>query len=139
MGMNTFDFTREEAGRAWQVAREGTQRIVENGNSLARGSSPVEIAVQNHSANFYIETVTDFIPRTGPSFSVADGYLNIDIQPNEVSFDWEHIQAERAVYHAGSVDVQIVQYPEVVIEFVGPIRYFPPSANPDYVPMDLSA
>jgi hypothetical protein len=133
-GMNTFDFMRDEVSRAWQTAREGTVRIVEDGNALARGSSPVEIAVQHNRANFNIETITDFIPRQGVTFSPTPGEINVDIQPNEVSIDWEHLFAERAIYHAGSIDVQVVQYPEVVIEFVGPILYFPPSANPDYTP-----
>jgi hypothetical protein len=137
-GMNTFDFTREEASRAWQVSREGVSRMVEDGNALARGSSPVEIAVQHNRARFNIETITDFIPKSGSELSVADGYLNVDISPNEVSIDWEHLFAERAVFHAGSIDIEVIQYPEVIIEFVGPALYFPPSANPDYVPVSVT-
>jgi hypothetical protein len=131
---NPIDFMRDEVQRAWQLAREGVERSVENGNALARGSSPAEVAVQNRRGNFNIETFVDFIPKTGPEFSVVDGMLEIDISPNRVNIEWEHIQAERAIYHPGSVDVVVTQYPEIQIEFVGPIQYFPPSANPDYVP-----
>jgi hypothetical protein len=133
--MNIIDFAKDEAQRAWQLTREGTTRIVENGNALARGSSPVEVAVQNNRASFHIETVMEYIPKVGPEFSATDGFLDVDIGRNEVVIDWEHIQAERAIFHPGSVDIVVTQHAEVVIEYVGPQLYFPPSADPNYTPV----
>ena len=141
MGMGNFnpiDFMREEAQRGWQITREGVGRIAEDGNSLARGSSPAEIATQHRRANYNIETFVEFLPKVGPEFSVNEGFLNVDISPNEVRIDWEHLQAERKIFNPGNVEIEIVQHHEVVIEFVGRPLYFPPSASPDYVPtMDV--
>lgn len=136
---NPVDFMRDEAQRGWQIAREGVERIVGDGNSLARGSSPAEIATQHRRANFNIETFVEFLPKAGPEFSVNEGYLNIDIGPNNVVIDWEHLEAERKIFNPGNIEIEVLQYPEVVIEFVGRPLYFPPSADPNYVPtMDIS-
>ena len=133
--MKSIDFMREEAQRGWNLSREGTERIVENGNSLARGSSPVDIAVQNNRAGFTIETFVEFIPKTGPEFSVEEGMLDIDIGANEVGIDWELSLFDEVIYHPAVFDVVVAQYPEVIIEFIGDPLYFPPSANPNYVPV----
>jgi len=136
--MNPFDFTRDIVQRAWQQAEQGTIRIVEDGNMLARGSTAVELAVNHQRANFHLETAVNFLPTTGPEFSVTEGYLDLDISPNDVSIDWEHIQAERMIFNPGSVDVTVVQHPEVIVEFVGEPLYFPPSANPNYQPINIT-
>jgi hypothetical protein len=36
----------------------------------------------------------------------------------------------------GEIEISIEQYPDVQIEYVGGIRYFPASSNPDYVPLE---
>jgi hypothetical protein len=129
---NPVDFMREEAQRAWQLTRDGVSKMVDNGNALARGQSPAEIAAQNHRANFSIETFTDFIPKTGPVITVTEGMIDVDVRPNEVTIDWEHIQAERMIFNPGSVEITVKQHAEVKIEFVGEPLYFPASANPNY-------
>ncbi|MDR0992313.1 MAG: hypothetical protein LBL87_05370 [Ruminococcus sp.] len=36
----------------------------------------------------------------------------------------------------GEIEISIEQYPDVQIEYVGGIRYFPASSDPDYVPLE---
>ncbi|MCL2754521.1 MAG: DUF6470 family protein [Oscillospiraceae bacterium] len=136
---NPVDFMREEAQRGWDIARAGVERIVSDGNSFARGSSPAEVAVSNGRANFNIETFVDFIPKVGPEFSVDEGYLHVDIGANDVNINWEYLDAERQIFNPGSIEIEVLQYAEVIIEFVGRPLYFPPSADPNYVPtMDIA-
>jgi hypothetical protein len=36
----------------------------------------------------------------------------------------------------GEIEISVEQYPDIQIEYVGGIRYFPASSNPDYVPLE---
>jgi hypothetical protein len=133
--MNTRDVIREEAQRGIRLAYEGTARIVEEGNSLARGSTPVDVARQNVRSTFSIETVMDFIPKTGADITYQEGVLNINYQMDNVNIDWEHLEASRLIFNPGSVEINVAQHGKVEIEYVGEPIYVPPSANPNYVPV----
>jgi hypothetical protein len=132
---NMTDFTRDEAQRGIRLAYQGTARIVEDGNELARGSSPVDMAVKNVRAGFTIQTVMDFIPKTGADVSFDDGVLNINYQLDDVSVDWEHLEASRLIFNPGTVEINVAQHGKVEIEYVGDPIYVPPSANPNYEPV----
>ena len=135
MGMGNLkmgDFYGEEAQRGIKLGYQGIAKIVDNGNSLGRGATPVEIAVQNQRANFNIETVMEWIPKTGAEISWDAGELNISYQVDDTTIDWEHLEASRLIFNPGSVEIMVDQYPEVVIEYVGEPIYVPPSANPNY-------
>lgn len=138
MGMgnlNMSDFYKEEAQRGWQLTREGVAKMVDDGNALGRGSTPVEIAVKNHRAGFSIQTIVDFIPKHKTDISWQEGSITRDYQMDNINIDWEHLQAERLIFNPGRVEVLVDQYPNVEIEFVGDPIYVPPSANPNYVPL----
>jgi hypothetical protein len=36
----------------------------------------------------------------------------------------------------GEIEISIEQYPDIQIEYVGGIRYFPASSDPNYVPLE---
>ncbi|MCL1789557.1 MAG: DUF6470 family protein [Oscillospiraceae bacterium] len=131
-GMKTGDLIRDEAQRSIKIAYQGTARVVENGNSMAKGASPVDIAVQNERAGQTIQTIMEFIPKTGPEFSYEQGTLNINYELDDVNFDWENLEAARMTFNPGRVEINVVQLPQVVIEYVGEPIYVPPSANPTY-------
>jgi hypothetical protein len=76
--MRVGDLIREEAQRGVQFASQGTIRIVEEGNELARGASPVEMAVKNQRANFHIETVMEWIPKERADISYEPGSLHME-------------------------------------------------------------
>jgi hypothetical protein len=136
MGMgnlNQADFYGEEAQRGIRLAYQGTARVVDEGNAVGRGSSPVDIAVQNQRAGFSIETFMDFIPKGGADISWNDGVLNINYQTDNVNIDWEHLDATRLIFNPGTVEINVAQYGKVEIEYVGDPIYVPPSANPNYV------
>jgi len=140
MGMgnlNMSDFYGEEAQRGIRLAYQGTARIVEDGNSVGRGSSPVDMAVKNQRAGFSIETVMDFIPKGGADISWEKGVLNINYQVDNVNIDWEHLEASRLIFNPGSVEIAVAEHGKVEIEYVGEPIYVPPSANPNYVPMEM--
>jgi len=135
MGMGNLsmpDFYNEEAQRGIRLSYEGLAKIVEDGNMLGRGATPVEVSTKNHRASFNIQTVLDFIPKTGANISWEDGALNVNYQVDDRSVDWEHLEAARLIFNPGSIEISVEQHPQVVIEYVGEPIYVPPSANPNY-------
>jgi hypothetical protein len=130
--MRVGDLIREEAQRGVQFASQGTIRIVEEGNELARGASPVEMAVKNQRANFHIETVMEWIPKERADISYEPGSLHMEYEIDHANVDWEHLEAMRLIFNPGSVEIRVEQHPNIVIEYVGDPIYVPPSANPNY-------
>jgi len=133
--LNNTDFYKDEAQRGIRLSYQGTARVVENGNDLGKGSTPVEIAVRNNRAGYNIQTVMEFLPSTGADISWEAGSLNIHYEANDVNIDWEHLEASRLIFNPGSVEINVAQHPSVVIEYVGEPIYVPPSANPNYEPV----
>ena len=131
-GMKTADVIRDDAQRSIRLAERGTIRIVEEGNQLARGASPVDIAIQNERAGQTIETMVTFIPSERVELTFEPGELNVELIPNDVNITWEHLDATRLIFNPGRIEFSVNQYPKVVIEYVGDPIYFPASANPNY-------
>ena len=63
---NAADFNQKEADRGFKIAYQGVARIVSEGDQLARGVSPSEIAAQQMRAGATIETAIDL------NFSVVE-------------------------------------------------------------------
>jgi hypothetical protein len=133
--MNMSDFYGDEVQRSIKLAYQGTARVVEEGNALARGSTPSEIARNNARASFKVETMMDFIPKKGADLTYEDGVLNINYQLDDVNVDWEHLDASRLIFNPGNVEINVAQYGRVEIEYIGEPIYVPPSASPNYEPI----
>jgi hypothetical protein len=131
-GMNSADLIRDEAQRGIRLAYQATARIVDDGNALARGSTPSDVALQHQRAGQTIQTIMEFIPKSGADLSYDKGALNIHYELSAVDFDWEHLEATRLIFNPGRIEISVAQHPKVVIEYVGEPIYVPPSANPNY-------
>lgn len=126
------DFNKQEADRGWKIAYQGVARIVNEGDQLARGVSPAEIASQQMRAGTSIETVIDFLPKTGADVSFDKGTLNINYSPTDINIDWENINESPVEFVPGNIEIIVKEKPRVEIEYVGDPIYVPPSANPNY-------
>lgn len=63
--------------------------------------------------------------------------LAFEYNPEQINFNW--IRDERVLkFTPGSVEFQITQYPEVLIDYLGGPMYCPPSSAPDYVPPEMN-
>ncbi len=131
---NNGDLIKKEAEKGIKLAYEGTARIASQGNQLARGASPAEIAAQNSRAGQTIQTIMDFIPKTGADITFDKGVLNINVEAANVEIDWENAAAMPYEFTPGKVEFSIAQMPSVEIEYTGGPIYVPASADPDYEP-----
>ena len=130
---NASDFNQREADRGFKIAYQGVARIVNEGDQLARGVSPSEIAAQQMRAGATIETAIDFLPKGGADVSFDKGTLSINYTPTDINIDWENINSSVVEFVPGNIEFIVKERPRVEIEFVGEPIYVPPSANPAYV------
>lgn len=99
-----------------------------NSEAIAQISSQIQ---QAHSSAEY---VPNYPTDTG---NYEPKNLSVTYEIDKLSFDWaassKNIEFE---FVPASIEFQVAQYPSVVIEYVGDPIYVPPSANPDYEPVD---
>lgn len=126
------DFFKKEVQRALKITYRGVAALVQDGNELGRGVSPVDIAKENVRAGFNVQTMTDFFPKGGADITYEAGKLNINYQVDDVEVDWEHLLKSNLIYRPGSVEIIVKRRPKMVIRYVGGPIYFPPSSEPEF-------
>ncbi len=80
----------------------------------------------------------DFLPSTGPDISWDGGELSIQYQMDKLNFDWR-MEKMSFTFVPGDIEFTMTQRPDVIIKYVGGPLYVPPSADPDYQPLDVNA
>lgn len=131
---NNLDFFKKKSEEGFRLAYEGTARIANDGNQLARGAKPSEIAAQHIRAGQTVQTIMEFLPKTGADVTFEEGVLNINYEVGDVNIDWENAQMMPYEFTPGRVEISIAQMPRVEIEYLGGPIYVPPSADPNYEP-----
>jgi hypothetical protein len=129
--------SREQAERGHQDAREATIKHVENGNFImdnmksGGSSAPIaDLAMSNSIRNY--EKVTTFMPSARPEITMEGGSVAFNYIADKLNFEWD-IQARPYMeFVPHSIEFNVTQYNEVIIEYVGDPIYVPPSANPNY-------
>lgn len=111
----------------------------EDGNIIlpltGKGSTPLELlpeAVREHYLN-------PFFPVTGNGENVPmplsqEADFTIEYEMDKVIRDFHLSKGLKFV--PGSIEVTIKEYPDVIFEYIGSPLYVPPSANPNYEPVD---
>ncbi len=79
-----------------------------------------------------------FIPSEAPEISWDPGEMNIRYEMDKLNFDWRINQTELE-FIPGDIEISIKQKPEVIIKYIGGPLYVPPSADPNYEPVDVKA
>jgi hypothetical protein len=129
---NFADLKKKEADKGWSFAYQGTARIVSEGNALARGTTPGQLAIKNNGAGKTIQTVMEHIPKTGADVTFEKGALHINYEMRDLNIDWANLKTVPLTFIPGRVEINISQYPDVIIEYTGRPIYVPPSADPLY-------
>ena len=132
--MNDADLMQQKANEGFSIAFQGTAKVASEGNQLARGMSPSEIAIQNARAGATVETIMEFLPKEGADITFDGGKLNIEYQMGSQDFDWDIKSSLPMEFIPGSVELIVRDRPRVEIEYLGGPIYVPPSSDPDYDP-----
>lgn len=132
--MTDADMAAQKASEGFSLAFQGTARVASEGNQLARGMSPSEIAINNARAGATVQTIMEFLPKTGADITFDEGKLNIEYHMGDQSIDWDVKPDLPMEFIPGSVELIVRDRPRVEIEYLGDPLYVPPSANPNYEP-----
>ncbi|HJA48833.1 MAG TPA: hypothetical protein H9790_05845 [Candidatus Agathobaculum intestinipullorum] len=130
-----------------QAAQRGQQKVYETTATYARrGDLLLEAKIgEQLISQFAMESQqvnTDFamkwLPTTGPEITWDDAELNIRYEMDKLNFDWRMDQGN-VEFIPGNIEFTVTQQPDVVIKYIGGPVYVPPSADPNYVPLDEKA
>lgn len=132
--MTDGDMLAQKAQDGFTIAFQGTAKVAAEGDQLARGASPSEIALNNARAGATVQTIMEFLPKEGADITFDAGTLNIEYQMGEQDIDWDIHPDSLLEFIPGSVEFIVRDRPRVEIEYVGDPLYVPPSANPNYEP-----
>lgn len=79
-----------------------------------------------------------WLPSAPPEISWEPAELNIRYEMDKLNFDWKTGQ-QNLEFIPASIEFSIAERPEVVINYIGGPIYVPPSADPNYEPIDTRA
>ncbi len=131
---------RDNAQAGKQAAYEATATYARQGQLLLQAKIGEEMvtkfAAEAQTRNLKTNVGITFIPTQGPDISWDKGELNIRYEMDKVNFDWRNQQGNFE-FTPGDIQFEVTQQPDVVIKYVGGALYVPPSADPQYEPVDL--
>ncbi len=84
------------------------------------------------------EVGMDFLPSTGPEITWDPGEMQIRYEMDKLNFDWR-VNHPQFQFTPGDIEISVKQQPDVIIKYVGGPLYVPPSADPNYEPIDVEA
>ncbi len=79
-----------------------------------------------------------FPPSAGQEINWDAGELCIKFEMDKLNFEWR-INASEFKFTPGDIEISVKQQPEVSIKYIGGPLYVPPSADPNYEPVDVKA
>lgn len=133
---------RQSAAEGKRAAYEATATYARQGQLLLQAKIGQELETQFAEEATTKDLKTNvgisFIPTTGPNISWDKGEINIRYDMDKLNFDWRK-QNGNFEFIPGDIEISVKQQPDVIIRYVGGPLYVPPSAAPDYQPIDVQA
>lgn len=139
----TANSIKQYAQKGRSAAYEATATYSQEGHLLLKaklGDDVLGQIIRSHTDVFAQpdDYNIEFIPQGGVDTSTSGGDLTIDYQLDKMNFDWRQQQGS-VEFIPGDIEIMISQMPEVRIEYIGGPLYVPPSADPEYEPIDVRA
>ena len=131
----------QNAQKGKQASYKATATFAQQGQLMMKTKLGEEVITQ-FSKDSLLEGVKDvgldFIPKTGPEITWDPGDMTIKYEMDKLNFDWK-IGGGSFEFTPGDIELTVTQRPEVIIKYVGGPLYVPPSADPNYEPVDVRA
>ena len=132
----------QSAQRGRQAAYEATAAYARHGKLLLNakvGEDVVtRIATEPQQEAMNVTVNLDFLPKGGVEMDWQAGEMQIRYEMDKLNFDWKVDNASFEFVPA-DIEISVAQMPDVIIKYVGGPLYVPPSADPDYQPVDVQA
>ena len=128
-----------QAGK--EAAYSATAQMAQEGHLLLNakiGEDVIGQIMQQRTAQPTGEFEMGFTPSAPVDISYEAPDLTINYEMDKLNFDLK-VANGNFEFIPGNIEMSITQRPQVLIEYVGGPIYVPPSANPDYEPVDVRA
>lgn len=130
---------QQGAQKGQQAAYQATATYAQQGKLMMETKLGEEV-ITKFSRESLMKNVKDvgltFLPSTGPEITWDVGEMNIRYEMDKLNFDWKFGQGDFE-FTPGDIEFTVTQRPEVVIKYIGGPIYVPPSADPNYEPVDV--
>ena len=137
----TMRSVSQSAQKGMSAAYSATTQMAQEGNLMIKadiGEEVITQIAQQRTAQPTGEFEMGFIPKQPVDVSYEAPDLTINYEMDKLNFDLK-IQNGNFEFIPGNIEMSITQHPDVVIEYVGGPIYVPPSADPNYEPLDVRA
>lgn len=125
-----------------QAAYNATATIAQEGDMMVdihlNGGEAVQQIAKQKSAPPTGDFNIKFLPTQGPEMDWIPQEMQIKYEMDKLNFDWKTNQRDFE-FTPASIEFSVNERPKVVIEYVGGPIYVPPSADPNYIPVDTFA
>lgn len=131
----------QTAQKGTQVAYEATAQLAQEGQLMLKAKIGEDVLGQifaNRNQQPTGEFELGFTPSEPVELNYEAGDLIINYQMDKLNFDLK-VANGNFEFVPGDIELSITQHPEVRIEYVGGPIYVPPSADPNFEPLDVRA
>ena len=146
VNMDTFE-ARNDISRAFTGSRHPQHQSVQSdGQNVYDASvlySPQELLLKTHISGDYsaVESMNNMKNTKNTTADVSQmdsSEMNIRYEMDKLSMNWK-INSLGFEFTPGDIEFTVTQRPDVIIKYIGGPMYVPPSADPNYVPVDVKA
>lgn len=131
----------QAAQKGIQAAYNATAQLASEGQLLLKadiGQDVIGQIMQQRTAAPTGEFELGFTPSAPVEINYQAPDLTINYEMDKLNFDLK-VANGNFEFIPGNIEMSITQHPDVLIEYVGGPIYVPPSADPNYVPLDVRA
>lgn len=137
----TAQSIQQGAAQGQRAAYEATAVLAQEGRMMMEAKidqGVIPQLAQQKTVDQPAQLGIQFLPEVGPDISWTGGEMSIRYEMDKLNFDWRMNQMQ-FTFVPGDIEFKVTQQPDVVIKYIGGPLYVPPSADPNYEPLDTKA
>lgn len=137
----TAQSIQQGAAQGQRAAYEATAVLAQEGRMMMEAKIDQDVIpqlAQQKTVDQPAQLGIQFLPEVGPDISWTGGEMSIRYEMDKLNFDWRMNQMQ-FTFVPGDIEFKVTQQPDVVIKYIGGPLYVPPSADPNYEPLDTNA
>lgn len=137
----TAQSIQQGAAQGQRAAYEATAVLAQEGRMMMEAKIDQDVIpqlAQQKTVDQPAQLGIQFLPEVGPDISWTGGEMSIRYEMDKLNFDWRMNQMQ-FTFVPGDIEFKVTQQPDVVIKYIGGPLYVPPSAAPNYEPLDTKA
>lgn len=137
----TAQSIQQGAAQGQRAAYEATAVLAQEGRMMMEVKIDQDVIpqlAQQKTVDQPAQLGIQFLPEVGPDISWTGGEMSIRYEMDKLNFDWRMNQMQ-FTFVPGDIEFKVTQQPDVVIKYIGGPLYVPPSADPNYEPLDTKA